>query len=120
MKYACLIYYDEKQAETMSDAEWAALVDACTGYGESLREAGHYLGGEALEPTATATTVRLRDGKPFVTDGPFAETREQLGGLYLIEADDLNAAIQIAAKIPPARLGCIEVRPLRKFPAAAH
>jgi len=115
MKYACLVYYEEKLVDAMSGAEWDALVGECLAYGESVRGSGHMLGGEALQPTTTATTLRVRDGKPFTTDGPFAETKEQLAGFYLIEARDLNEAIQVASRIPPARLGSIEVRPVREL-----
>lgn len=117
MKYACLVYYDEKTVESMSGREWDALVGECLAYGESVRNSGHFLGGEALRPTTTATTLRMRDGRPFATDGPFAETKEQLAGFYLIEARDLNEAIQVASRIPPARLGSIEVRPVRELPS---
>ncbi len=81
-----------------------------------IKQAGQYVGGNALQPTSTATTVRVREGKVSTTDGPFAETREQLGGFYLLEARDLNEAIQTAARIPGASLGCVEVRPIREFP----
>jgi hypothetical protein len=85
------------------------------GFTDEIRKNGKYVAGEALQPTATATTVRVRNGKVSTTDGPFAETKEQLGGFYLIEAKDLNDAIQVAAKIPSARLGAIEVRPVVDF-----
>ncbi len=118
MKYACLVYYDENQVAAMSGAEWDSLVGECLSYGDSIRASGHFLGGEPLEPTATATTLRVRDGKVFTTDGPFAETKEQLAGFYLIEARDLNEALQVASRIPPARYGSIEVRPLRNLRGA--
>jgi hypothetical protein len=82
---------------------------------DAIRKSGQYLGGEALQPVSTATTVRVRNGRTSTTDGPFAETKEQLGGFYLIEARDLNDAIQVAARIPSARLGCVEVRPIMEF-----
>jgi len=82
---------------------------------EGIKKSGHYLGGEALKPTQTASTVRVRSGKISTTDGPFAETKEQLGGYYLIDAKDLNDAIQVAAKIPSARIGSVEVRPIQSF-----
>jgi hypothetical protein len=82
---------------------------------EAVKKSGHYVGGEALKPVHTATTVRVRGGKLSTTDGPFAETKEQLGGYYLIEARDLNDAIQVASRIPSARLGCVEVRPIEVF-----
>ena len=106
MKYLCLVYSEEKQLETMPDSE-------CLAYDEALRKSGHCLASEALQPVQTATTVRVRNGQVSVTDGPFAETKEQLAGFYLIEARDLNEAIQLASKIPPARVGSIEVRPIR-------
>ncbi len=106
MKYLCLVYGDERKLESMPDSE-------CLAYDAALRQSGHCLASEALQPVQTATTVRVRKGKLSVTDGPFAETKEQLTGFYLIEARDLNEAIQLAAKIPPARVGSIEVRPIR-------
>lgn len=106
MKYLCLVYGDENEVHTVPDRE-------CLDYDEALRKAGRCLASEALQPVQTATTVRVRDGKVSVTDGPFAETKEQLAGFYLIEAQDLDEAIQVAAKIPPARVGSIEVRPIR-------
>ena len=112
MKYLCLVYVDEKTfgslPESPSDKE-------CFAFGEGVRKAGRYVAAEPLEPTNTAKAVRVRNGKVSITDGPFAETKEQLGGFYLIEARDLNDAIQVAARIPSARLGSIEVRPLRVF-----
>jgi hypothetical protein len=115
MKYLCLIYENEQAwaatPRSESDAMRADYSDFTTGYTKS----GHVLGGNALQPTHTATTVRVRDGKLSTTDGPFAETREQLGGYYLLEAKDLNEAIQIAAKIPGAHTGSVEVRPIREF-----
>ena len=115
MKYLCLIYENElgwaatprSESDTLR-ADYAAYTDVYT-------KSGHVLGGNALQPTHTATTVRVRDGKLSTTDGPFAETREQLGGYYLLEAKDLNEAIQIAAKIPSAQSGSVEVRPIREF-----
>ncbi len=110
MKYVCLVYLEESHPGIPTDAE-------CKAYGMGLRESGHMTGGEALEPVHTATTVRVRNGKLSVTDGPFAETKEALAGFYLIEARDLNEAIQIAGRIPPARVGTIEVRPVRELQA---
>lgn len=115
MKYLALVYYAEKTINAMTQAEWQSLNEECVACGEDLRGGGYMLGGNALHPTSTATSVRVRDGKPIVTDGPFAETKEQLAGFYLLEARDLNEAIQIASKIPPARLGCIEIRPIREL-----
>lgn len=116
MNYLCLVYYDEKIMTSMSQREWDDLNQECIACGEGLRESGHWLGGNALQPVETATTVRVRNGKISTTDGPFAETREQLAGFYLLEARDLNEAITLAGKIPPARYGSIEVRPVRELP----
>ncbi len=115
MQYLCLIYEDEKIAATMSPAEQGAYFGAYMEFTKGIRESGHLRAGDALQPVATATTVRVRDGKITTTDGPFAETREQLGGYYLIEAKDLDEAIQIAARIPSAALGSIEIRPIMVF-----
>ncbi len=106
MKYLCLVYADERLLEGFDDRE-------CLDFDRGLRDRGQCIASEALEPTHTATTVRVRDGKVSVTDGPFAETKEQLAGFYMIEARDLNEAIRIAAGIPPAAVGSIEVRPVR-------
>jgi hypothetical protein len=106
MKYLCLVYGDEKQLADMGDRE-------CLAFDADLRRRGQCLASEALESVATAATVRVRNGRLSVSDGPFAETKEQLAGFYLIEARDLNEAIQVAGKIPPAGVGCIEVRPVR-------
>ena len=112
MKYLCLIYEDESIWTTMSKDESAKLSSAYGKYTRDIQQSGHMLGGEALQPTQTATTVRVRNGKVSTTDGPFAETKEQLGGFYLIEAKDLNDAIQVASRIPSAANGSIEVRPI--------
>ncbi len=106
MKYLCLVYLDENTLGELPDED-------CVAYDTAIRESGHCIASEALESVHTATTVRVRNGKAAVTDGPFAETKEQLAGFYMIEATDLNEALQIAAKIPPARVGSIEVRPVR-------
>jgi hypothetical protein len=116
MKYLCLIYYDEQLVDAMTDEQWQALVDRCMSCGEQLRASGQMLAGEPLQSVRTARTVRVRDGATSVVDGPFAETREQLAGFYLIEAADQAEAEAIAAKIPPAALGSVEVRPLRQLP----
>lgn len=108
MKYLCLVYSDEKKLEGFPDSE-------CMTCGDGLRQSGHMVAAEALQPVHTATTVRVRDGKVSITDGPFAETKEQLAGFYLVEARDLDEALAIAAKIPPARVGSIEVRPVRQL-----
>jgi hypothetical protein len=119
MKYLCLIYENEKNWETMPQGDAEAIMNEYFGFTEDIRKSGKYIAGEALQPTATATTVRVRNGKVSSTDGPFAETKEQLGGFYLIEAKDLNDAIQVASRIPSARLGSIEVRPVVDFSAEA-
>jgi hypothetical protein len=106
MKYLCLVYLDEKRLPELPDED-------CVAYDTAIRASGHCIASEALESVQTATTVRLRNGKMAITDGPFAETKEQLAGFYMIEARDLNEAIAIASKIPPARVGSIEVRPIR-------
>ena len=115
MKYMLLIHDDEKAWGKLSDAERQKIYAEYGAFSAELRAAGQYLAGSQLQPTSTATSVRLRDGKRLVTDGPFAETREQLGGYYLVEAKDLNEAIQVASKIPAARNGSIEVRPIVEF-----
>ena len=115
MKYLCLIYEDESRWGTMPQAEAAAILGQYGEFTESIKQSGHLQGGEALQPTDTATTVRVRNGKVSTTDGPFAETKEQLGGYYLIEAKDLNDAIQVAARIPGASMGSVEVRPIMVF-----
>lgn len=115
MKYLCLIYENEKAWESFPPAESEAIMNEYFKFTDDIRKNGKYVAGEALQPTATATTVRVRSGKVSTTDGPFAETKEQLGGFYLIEAKDLNDAIQVAARIPSARLGAVEVRPVVDF-----
>ena len=106
MKYICLVYGEEKDMSTIPDSE-------CMAFGDSLRNTGRYIAAEALQRVETATVVKVRSGKISITDGPFAETKEQLAGFYLIDAANLDEAIQIASKIPPARIGSIEVRPIR-------
>ena len=106
MKYLCLVYLDEKRLDELPDED-------CVDFDTAIRKSGHCIASEALESVQTATTVRVRNGKVSVTDGPFAETKEQLAGFYMIEAKDLNEAIQLASKIPPARVGSVEVRPIR-------
>ena len=119
MKYLCLIYENEKNWETMPQSDAEAIMKEYFAFTEDIRKNGKYVAGEALQPTPTATTVRVRNGKISTTDGPFVETKEQLGGFYLIDATDLNDAIQVAARIPSARLGSIEVRPVVDFSAEA-
>ena len=115
MKYLCLIYDEEKKVGSMSKSESDAFMGEYYAFTEGIQKSGHYVAGEALQPIHTATTVRIRNGKLSTTDGPFAETKEQLGGFYLINARDLNDAIQVASKIPSARLGSVEVRPIMVF-----
>ena len=115
MKYLCLIYDDEKRWERMSEAESKAYMGEYFQFTDSIKGSGHYLGGNALQPVQTATTIRSRNGKLSTTDGPFAETKEQLGGYYLIEARDLNDALQVAQRIPSVRTGSIEVRPIQEY-----
>src|SRR5881628_3343129 len=117
MKYLCLIYENEATWETMPKADAEKIVGEYYAFGDGIKQSGHYVGGNALQPTNTATTVRVRDGKRSTTDGPFAETREHLGGYYLVEAKDLDEAIDIAARIPGALTGAIEVRPIMQTPA---
>jgi len=106
MKYLCLVYSEEDSLDAVPDRE-------CVDFDTALRADGRCLASEALQPVHTATTVRVRDGRVQITDGPFAETKEQLAGFYIVEAADLDEAIRLAAKIPPARVGSVEVRPVR-------
>jgi hypothetical protein len=112
MQYLLLIYNNERNWTELNEKDVTALKGEYMTFTEQIAKSGHYKGGNALQPTNTATTVRVRDGKRQTTDGPFAETREQLGGYYLIDAKDLDEAIGIAARIPGARTGGIEVRPI--------
>jgi len=113
MKYLCLVYGEEQALAAMPDRH-------CLDVDEALRASGQCVASEALQPAGTATTVRVRNGKVSVTDGPFAETKEYLAGFYLIEARDLNEAIQVAARIPPATVGAVEVRPIRPIRETAR
>ncbi len=115
MQYLLLIYSDENAEANMSEAAQKELMGAYYAYTEELKQAGAMVAGDALQPTATATSVRVRSGETLTTDGPFAETKEQLGGYYLVEAKDLDEAIKWAAKIPSAKTGTIEVRPIMVF-----
>ena len=114
MKYLCLVYREEKIVDAMSKGEFDAFVAEHRAYDAVLQESGHGILAEGLQPVQTATTVRVRGGKVHTTDGPFAETKEQLGGFFLISARDLDEAILVASRIPAARMGSIEVRPLRE------
>ncbi|MDQ2889543.1 MAG: YciI family protein [Gemmatimonadota bacterium] len=115
MKYLCLIYEDETIWPRMSKEESDRMMSEYGALTNDLKASGQWLAGHALQPTSSATTVRVRNGSTLVTDGPFAETKEQLGGFYLIEANDLNNAIQVAARIPVAKYGSVEVRPIMTF-----
>jgi hypothetical protein len=115
MKYLALIYDDEKKMAGMSKSETDAFMGEYGAYSQSIKDSGHYLGGNPLQPVHTATSIRSRNGKVSTTDGPFAETKEQLGGYYLIEAKDLNEAISVASRIPSVKTGTIEVRPIMTF-----
>jgi hypothetical protein len=108
MKYLCLVYLEPDKMRAVPDAE-------CMACGDGLRESGLLVAAEALQPVETATTVRIRNGRATMTDGPFAETKEQLAGFYLVDAKNLDEALEVAKKIPPAREGSIEVRPVRQL-----
>ena len=112
MQYLLLIYDQESQWGKLSEADQGKMYKEYGDFTQSITNSGHYLGGNQLHPVAKATTVRVRDGKKLITDGPFAETKEQLGGYYMIEAGDLDEAVAIASRIPSARFGSIEVRPI--------
>jgi hypothetical protein len=111
MKYICLGYIEPKKWETMSDSERNAMVDECFTYDDLLRKNGHFAGGEALQPPGNAATLRFQNGKVSITDGPYAETKEQLGGILILEAKDLNHAIQLMSKHPGVKAGPFEIRP---------
>ena len=115
MKYVALVYYQESIINAMTEQAWHDLNQECIAGVERLTGQGNYVAGEALQPVETATTVRVRDDEVLISDGPFAETKEQLAGFYLLEARDLNEALQLASRIPPARFGTIEVRPVREL-----
>jgi hypothetical protein len=117
VKYLLTIYTDESRYATMTPDDSARMMAEYGAFGQEAQEAGVLLGGEGLQPTATATTVRVRDGEALFTDGPFAETREQLGGYYVLECGDLDEAARWAAKIPDARTGAVEVRPIMDYEA---
>ena len=115
MQYMLLIYDNEKMWPAMNEKERNALMGEYFAFTEEVKKSGKLVGGDALQATNTATTVRVREGKRLTTDGPFAETKEQLGGYYIVDAKDLDEALAWAAKIPGARFGSIEVRPVMKF-----
>ena len=118
MKYLCMVIVDENKLKAMSKSDLQALDDESLAYDRTLRESGHFLAAQALQPVSAAKMVRSRKGKLSVTDGPFAETKEQVGGFILIEAKDLDEAIQLAAKIPVIRFGAVEVRPVKELVAS--
>jgi hypothetical protein len=115
MKFMLTIYHEEKTLDTLPDGEMQSLVDGALDYMEELRQSGHFIVSNALQRGRTARTIRVRGGKVTTTDGPFAETKEQLGGFFLIEAKDLDEACALAARFPPARIGTIEVRPVQEL-----
>jgi hypothetical protein len=115
MKYLLTIYDNESMWSDVQPGDVTSMLDGYRKFGEEVNGNGAYVAGEALEPTATATTVRVKDGERLLTDGPFAETKEQLAGFYLLDCKDLDEAIEYAAKIPGAQSGCVEVRPVRVF-----
>jgi len=115
MKYLCLAYHDEQRLDALSKDELDVLIEETLAYNEELLISGHLVAAEALQGVRTAVLLRVRDGRLSVTDGPFAETKEQLGGFFLISARDLNEAIQVASRMVQARVGCLEVRPIREL-----
>jgi hypothetical protein len=115
MQYLLLIYGNEAEWTTRGEADTKAMMNEYRAFTQSIIQGGQFKAGDALKPTSTATTVRVRGGKTLTTDGPFAETREQLGGYYLIEAKDLDEATAIAARVPTAKFGSIEVRPIMVY-----
>lgn len=115
MQYLLLIYEDEKIWGGYSEAQAGAILDEYRTFTQDIVQSGHFKAGEALQPTGTARTVRVRDGETITSDGPFAETREQLGGYYLVEAKDMEEALAIGKRIPAAKSGIIEVRPIQTF-----
>jgi hypothetical protein len=115
MRFLCMISYEQNTLDSLSKPEFDKLVAESLAYDEELRNGAHYLYSGALQSVQTATTVRIQSGTVSLTDGPFAETKEQLGGFIVIEANDVDEAIRLASKIPPIRLGCIEVRPIQEL-----
>jgi len=115
MRFMFAIHHDESVLDGLPEGELQKLIDSALDYTEGLRKSGHYIASDALQPGRTARTIRVRGSQVSTTDGPFAETKEQLGGFFLIEARDMDEACQLAAKFPPARVGTIEVRPVREL-----
>ena len=120
MQFLLLIYHAEAEWNKLTPADMGAMHKDYFKFTQEIKDSGHYIGGNPLKPVSTATTVRVRDAKRVVTDGPFAETKEQLGGYYLVNASDLDEAISIAARIPGARRGSVEVRPIASMDQAAQ
>ena len=115
MKFMFVIYHDENVLDAMPEKEMQALVDSAIEYAEEIRRSGHYIASDALQRTQTARTVRIRAGKASTTVGPFVETKEQLGGFFVIEAKDMDEACAVAARFPPARVAVIEIRPVQEL-----
>ena len=115
MKFMFMIYHDENVLDALPKGEMQALIDSALDYDEEIRRSGHYIVSDALQHTRTARTIRVRGSKVSTTDGPFAETKEQLGGFFLIEAKDMDEACEVASRFPPARIGTIEVRPVQEL-----
>ena len=115
MKFMFSIYHDENVLDAMPEKEMQALVDSATEYAEEIRRSGHYIASDALQRARTAQTLRVQAGKVSTTDGPFAETKEQLGGFYMLNCKDLDEATELAAKIPGAKHGSVEIRPVAEF-----
>ena len=115
MKFMFMIYHDEHQLEALPKGEMQTLIDSALDYDDEIRRSGHYIVSDALQHSRTARTIRVRGGRVSTTDGPFAETKEQLGGFFLIDAKDIDEACAVASRFPPARIGVIEVRPVREL-----
>jgi len=120
MKYICLGYIEPNKFENLSESERNAMVDECLAYDDNLRKQGHFAGGEALQPPKSAKTLRWKNGKVSITDGPYAETKEQIGGILILEARDLNHAIQLMAKHPGVKAGPFEIRPAADLAEMIH
>ena len=115
MRFMFMIYHDEREMDALPKDESQRLIDSALEYDEKIKQSGHYIVSNALQSSGTARTIRVRGGKVSTTDGPFAETKEQLGGFFLIEARDIEEACEVASRFPPARIGVIEVRPVREL-----
>jgi hypothetical protein len=115
MKFMFMIYHDQNVLDAMPEKEMQALVDSAIEYSEEIERSGHYIASDALQPSQTARTIRIQAGKVSTTAGPFAETKEQLGGFFVINAKDMDEACAIAARFPPARVGVVEIRPVKEL-----